>query len=310
MQTCAFIFPGQGSQSLGMLSAFASEKIVQDTFAQASKVLDYDLWGLVQNGPVEMLNDTRYTQPAILTASYALWQIWREKGGLMPSLLAGHSLGEYSALVAAGALNFQDAVLLVSQRGAFMQEAVPEGIGAMAAVLGLSDDEVKNICLEAAQDEVLSAVNFNAPGQVVIAGHKTALERALVLIKAQGKRAMSLPVSVPSHCDLMQSAAEKLAKVLESIPLQTPQIPVLNNIDAKTRTEPDAIKHALVAQLYSPVLWVKTIETIAQQTQTFIECGPGKVLTGLNKRINSELATYPTCAPDLFTAALQAVNHS
>ncbi|MFA6037043.1 MAG: ACP S-malonyltransferase [Legionellales bacterium] len=304
MQKTAFIFPGQGSQSLGMLSAFADYPQIKNTFAIASRVLNYDLWDLVQNGPDVKLNETQYTQPAILTASYALWKIWNDEQGIKPSLLAGHSLGEYSALVAAESLSFEDAVLLVAKRGQFMQEAVPEGVGAMAAVLGLSDDEVKNICEKASENEVLSAVNFNAPGQVVIAGNKAALTRALDLIKQAGKRALPLPVSVPSHCLLMKPAAEQLALALESVTICSPQIPVVNNVNVTFENDPDAIKLALIQQLYSPVRWVETIQLMSQTCKLFIECGPGKVLTGLNKRINGELMTYPIGAPDLLNTAL------
>ena len=305
MPSCAFIFPGQGSQSINMLAAFAADyPQISTTFAQASHVLGYDLWELVKNGPQDTLNDTRYTQPAILTASIALYRIWCDQQGTAPIALAGHSLGEYSAFVAADALDFQVAVGLVAKRGELMQQAVPEGIGAMAAVLGLSDAEVINICAQAAEGEVLSAVNFNAPGQVVIAGHKTALTRALQRVKEEGKRAIILPVSVPSHCALMQSAAEKLAAELNTITIKVPRIPVLSNVDAQAHHTQEAIKDSLIKQLSSPVLWVQTINNLAKQTHTFIECGPGKVLTGLNKRINAELNTYPLCEPDLFHAAL------
>jgi [acyl-carrier-protein] S-malonyltransferase len=292
MQKYAFIFPGQGSQSMGMLANFSDYSQVKNTFSQASEVLNYDLWDLIQNNPNDKLNETQYTQPAILAASIALWRIWQDENGHKPSLLAGHSLGEYSALVAAQSLDFLEAVLLVSKRGQFMQEAVPEGTGAMAAVLGLSDDEVKQICIDAAQNEIVSAVNFNSPGQVVIAGHKAAVNRALDLIKQAGKRAILLPVSVPSHCLLMKPAAEKLEQVLNNLTFKTPQIPVFNNVDVKCETDPDAIKSALIKQLYMPVRWVEIIEAMAKTCSVFIECGPGKVLTGLNKRINSELDTY------------------
>lgn len=305
MQKIAFIFPGQGSQNLGMLAAFADYPQVKNTFSQASQVLGYDLWDLVQNDPKAQLNETQYTQPAILTASIALWRLWNDEKGAQPSLLAGHSLGEYSALVAAQALAFEDAVVLVAKRGQFMQQAVQEGIGAMAAVLGLSDDEVKQICEIAEQGEILSAVNFNAPGQVVIAGHKTALTRALQLIKEAGKRALPLPVSVPSHCLLMKPAAEQLAETLKTITIKSPKIRVFNNVDVTCCDAPDDIKLALIKQLYSPVRWVEIIQAMALTCPVFVECGPGKVLTGLNKRINSELVTYPSSEPDLFNTALR-----
>ncbi len=306
MQDCVFIFPGQGSQSLHMLAGLhAVFPQITTTFNEASHVLGYDLWHLVTDGPEALLNDTRYTQPAILTASIALWRIWCDQAASPPLAVAGHSLGEYSALVAAGALAFEDAVGLVAKRGEFMQQAVPEGLGAMAAVLGLSDAEVIAICERAKEGEVLSAVNFNAPGQVVIAGHKTAVMRALQLVKEQGKRALVLPVSVPSHCALMHSAASRLEEVLTTITINAPHIPVFSNVDAQAHHSIKAIKEALVKQLYSPVLWVQTIEALALQSSTFIECGPGKVLTGLNKRINATLNTYPLCEPDLLRTALQ-----
>ncbi|MGA2655236.1 MAG: ACP S-malonyltransferase [Gammaproteobacteria bacterium] len=304
MNKIAFIFPGQGSQSLGMLAKFADHAELKNTFAQASEVLGLDLWDLTQNGPEAKLNETEFTQPAILTASIALWRIWQNEKGEAPSVLAGHSLGEYSALVAAQSLDFQDAVSLVSKRGQFMQAAVPEGVGAMAAVLGLSDEEVKAICVNASEHEIVSAVNFNSPGQVVIAGHKYAVNRALDLIKQAGKRAILLPVSVPSHCLLMKPAADKLEQALQNIIIKSPQIPVFNNTDVKCETNADAIKSALIKQLYMPVRWVETIQAMSATCSIFVECGPGKVLTGLNKRINSALTTYPICEPDLFNLAI------
>ncbi len=306
MQKIAFIFPGQGSQSVGMLSAFANYPQIKTTFEKASSVLNYDLWDLIQNDSKAQLNETQYTQPAILTASIALWHIWKDEQGLTPSVMAGHSLGEYSALVAANSLAFEDAVYLVAKRGELMQQAVPEGFGAMAAVLGLSDDEVITICEQAKQDEVLSAVNFNAPGQVVIAGHKTALARALQLVKDAGKRALPLPVSVPSHCFLMKPAADQLAEILKSITIKTPDIPVYNNVDVACAQLASDIQSALVRQLYSPVRWVEIINAMSLETSVFVECGPGKVLSGLNKRINSELTTYPITEPDLLTSALRS----
>ncbi len=288
----AFIFPGQGSQAVGMLSELAAvEPLVKETFAEASEVLGYDLWKLVSEGPAEELNQTHITQPAMLSASIAVWRIWQEKGGAMPTVLAGHSLGEYSALVAAGALDFKDAVALVAERGRLMQDAVPAGTGSMAAILGLDDAKVIEVCENAAQGEVVSAVNFNANGQVVIAGQVAAVERAVELAKEGGaKRAVMLPVSVPSHCALMKPAAELLAERLSSITIKAPQIPVINNCDVSKATDGDAIRDALVRQLYSPVRWVETIEAMASEgINTLVECGPGKVLVGLNKRIVKEM---------------------
>jgi [acyl-carrier-protein] S-malonyltransferase len=305
MATIAFIFPGQGSQSVGMLSEFLPiYPQIATTFHEASTALGYDLWDLITYDKQSQLNETRFTQPAILTASIALWRIWRDQAGAKPDYLAGHSLGEYSALVASGALTLSDAVLLVSKRGEFMQEAVADGAGAMAAVLGLPDDEVIALCAQAAEQDVLSAVNFNAPGQVVIAGNKAAVLRALELVKAHGKRAMMLPVSVPSHCLLMKSAAEKLANSLSTITLSPLQIPIVNNVDVLSPQDSETIKQALIRQLYSPVRWSESIQAIAKHTSVFFECGPGKVLTGLNKRINPALTTYPLCDPTLFTTAL------
>lgn len=288
MRKTALVFPGQGSQSVGMLAELASaHPVVAQTFAEASAALGYDLWTLVQNGPEDELNDTRRTQPALLAAAVATWRVWEQAGGARPALLAGHSLGEYSALVCAGVLTLADGVKLVAERGRLMQEAVPPGTGAMAAILGLDDDAVRAGCAQAAQGEVVEAVNLNAPGQVVIAGSKAAVDRAIEALKAAGaKRAVPLAVSVPSHCALMRPAAEKLAVLLESISFQAPVIPVVNNVDATVASDPAAIRDALVRQLYRPVRWVEVMQKIADEgTQVVVECGPGKVLTGLNKRI-------------------------
>ena len=288
----AFVFPGQGSQAVGMLAELAqTEQQVQATFAEASEVLGYDLWKVVSEGPADKLNQTNITQPAMLSAGIAVWRLWQEKGGVMPVVLAGHSLGEYTALVAAGALDFRDAVSLVAERGRLMQEAVPAGTGSMAAILGLDDAKVIEVCESAAQGEVVSAVNFNANGQVVIAGQVTAVERAVELAKEAGaKRAVVLPVSVPSHCALMKPAADKLAERLAGISISAPQIPVINNCDVSKANDADAIRDALVRQLYSPVRWVETIQAMAGEgVNTLVECGPGKVLVGLNKRIVKEM---------------------
>ncbi|WP_233007379.1 ACP S-malonyltransferase [Rheinheimera faecalis] len=290
----ALVFPGQGSQSVGMLAELHAEfATVRDTFAEASAALGYDLWALVANGPDTALNETHRTQPALLTASVAVYRVWLEQGGATPAYLAGHSLGEYSALVCAGVLNLADAVKLVEKRGQYMQLAVPAGTGAMSAIIGLDDALIAKACAEAAQGEVVSPVNFNSPGQVVIAGNKAAVERANELCKAAGaKRALPLPVSVPSHCALMKPAADKLADDLNSISFHTAVIPVVNNVDVSAAADAAAIKDALVRQLYSPVRWTESIEFLAAQgVDTVIELGAGKVLSGLIKRINKELNT-------------------
>ncbi|MDF3127466.1 ACP S-malonyltransferase [Rheinheimera sp. 1928-s] len=290
----ALVFPGQGSQSVGMLAELHAEfATVRDTFAEASAALGYDLWALVANGPDTALNETHRTQPALLTASVAVYRVWLEQGGATPAYLAGHSLGEYSALVCAGVLTLSDAVKLVEKRGQYMQLAVPAGTGAMSAIIGLDDALIAKACEEAAQGEVVSPVNFNSPGQVVIAGNKAAVERANELCKAAGaKRALPLPVSVPSHCALMKPAADKLADDLNSISFHTAVIPVVNNVDVVAAADAAAIKDALVRQLYSPVRWTESIEFLAAQgVDTVIELGAGKVLSGLIKRINKELNT-------------------
>jgi [acyl-carrier-protein] S-malonyltransferase len=290
-----------------MLKDLAAEfSIVKQTFAEASDKLGFDLWKLVQAGPEADLNRTENTQPAMLAAGVAVWRCWREKGGAAPVYMAGHSLGEYSALVCSGALELADAVELVAQRGRFMQEAVAPGVGLMAAVLGLEDAQVEQVCESAAQGEVVAAVNYNAPGQVVIAGHKPAVERAMDLAKQAGaSRCLPLPVSVPSHCALMQPAAERLAVVLANIDFKPPACTVLRNIDAQAHTDPAAIRQALVEQLYRPVRWVTTVnELAAAGVDRVIECGPGKVLTGLNKRINRQLAGAAVFDPASLATAL------
>ena len=293
MKKFAMVFPGQGSQTVGMLAELAGDyPIVQETFKQASEVLGYDLWQLVQEGPAEELNKTWQTQPALLTASVAVYRVWQQKyPELKPEVMAGHSLGEYSALVCAGVLDFQDAVKLVELRGKLMQQAVPEGTGAMYAIIGLDNDAIINACKQAEQGEVVSAVNFNSPGQVVIAGAKAAVERAAALCKEAGaKRALPLAVSVPSHCALMKPAADQLSVSLESITLKEAGVSVLNNVDVKNEIEADAIRNALVRQLYSPVRWTETVEKMAQNgVEVLVEIGPGKVLNGLTKRIVDSL---------------------
>ena len=293
MENVAFVFPGQGSQALGMLAELAqSYAVVGQTFAEASDVLGYDLWALVQQGPVESLNETDKTQPALLAASVAIWRAYVASGKPMPAMLAGHSLGEYSALVCAGVIGFKDAIKLVELRGQLMQQAVPAGTGAMYAIIGLDNDTIAKTCVEAAQGEVVSPVNFNSPGQVVIAGQKGAVERAAVACKAAGaKMTVALPVSVPSHCALMKPAADKLAIALNDIKFNAPNIVVINNVDVASPAAADEIKDALVRQLYCPVRWSETVELMAQKGIThLIECGPGKVLTGLTKRINKSLS--------------------
>ncbi|MCA2483522.1 ACP S-malonyltransferase [Vibrio sp. sp1] len=288
MSKFAIVFPGQGSQAVGMLAELGEQyDVVKQTFAEASDALGYDLWALVQNGPAEDLNETFRTQPALLASSVAIWRVWQELGLEQPANLAGHSLGEYSALVCAGVIDFKEAIKLVELRGQLMQEAVPAGTGAMYAIIGLAADAIAKACEDAAQGEVVSPVNFNSPGQVVIAGSKDAVERAGALCKEAGaKRALPLPVSVPSHCALMKPAAEKLAVALESIEFNSPQLPVINNVDVIAETDPAKIKDALVRQLHSPVRWTETVELMHEQgVENLLELGPGKVLTGLTKRI-------------------------
>ncbi|MFG0532624.1 ACP S-malonyltransferase [Pseudomonas sp. yb_2] len=306
----AFVFPGQGSQSLGMLAELGAEKpVIIETFKEASEALGYDLWKLVQDGPEEQLNQTDKTQPAILTASIALWRLWLEEGGAKPAFVSGHSLGEYSALVAAGSISLKDAVRLVERRGQLMQEAVPAGHGAMAAILGLDDAVVVELCAEAAEDEVVSAVNFNSPGQVVIAGNKAAVDRAMELCKAKGaKRALPLAVSVPSHCALMKPAAERFAESVNAIEWKAPQIPVVQNVTAAVAADLDALKHDLLAQLYQPVRWVECVQTLAANgAVNLVECGPGKVLAGLNKRCADGVTTYNLNTPDSVAATRAAL---
>ena len=282
----AFVFPGQGSQSVGMMGAYGDSPVVRATFDEASAALGEDLWTMVAEGPAERLSQTVNTQPIMLTAGVAVWRLWESLGGKMPAVLAGHSLGEYSALVAAGSLKLADAVPLVRLRAAAMQEAVPVGTGAMAAILGLDDEGIVAACAEAAQGEVVEPVNFNAPGQTVIAGHKGAVERACEACKARGaKRAVLLPVSAPFHSSLLKPAADRLAIALADITLNAPQIPVINNVDVAIETDPAKIKDALVRQAAKPVRWVETIQKIAGMgVTTAAECGPGKVLAGLTKR--------------------------
>ena len=303
----AMVFPGQGSQSVGMLAALAGDfPVVGDTFSQASGVLGYDLWQRVQEGPAELLNQTACTQPAMLAAGVATWRCWQAKSGTEPALMAGHSLGEYTALVCAGAVDFEAAVGLVEKRGLAMQNAVPEGTGAMAAILGLDDEQVIALCEQAAGDEVVSAVNFNSPGQVVIAGHAAAVDRAMALASEAGaKRALRLPVSVPSHCALMKPAAEAFAAELEATEFRVPRIAVMHNVDVCIKDNAADIRAALAAQLYRPVRWVETIRAMhAAGIARVLEMGPGKVLAGLNKRIEKTMPGLAVQTPDDLDKAL------
>ena len=309
----AFIFPGQGSQSVGMLSAAAEAwPIINKTFDEASNALGYDLWQLCQKGPAEELNQTMVTQPALLTASVALWRQWQVAGGGRPDFVAGHSLGEYSALVAAESLDFVDAVKLVRLRGELMQDAVPAGEGKMAAILGLEDADVVAACEAAADGDVVSAVNFNAPGQVVIAGSAAAVERAIEACKEKGARkAMPLPVSVPSHCALMKGAADELASELEDVRFNDAVIPVIQNVNAVAETNSDTLKANLLKQLYSPVLWTDSVRTLVNSdVQVAVECGTGKVLAGLIKRIERGLTVHSIEEPDSLAKALDAFGQS
>ncbi|MDX2464594.1 MAG: ACP S-malonyltransferase [Porticoccus sp.] len=296
-KTLAFVFPGQGSQKIGMLSELAEKyQTITDTFAEASEVLGYDLWDLVQNGTQEDITLTERTQPLLLTASVAVWRVWQQEGGVQPVLMAGHSLGEWSALVCAGVVAFKDAVHLVRNRGAYMQEAVPKGEGAMAAIIGLDDESIKSICVNACQGEEVAAVNFNSPGQVVIAGNASAVERAIEGCKEAGaKRALPLPVSAPFHTNLMQPAADRLAAEIMATEFSAPNILVVHNVHANTESDPEKIKQLMIDQICSPVLWVDCVNTLTTNgIETVVECGAGKVLSGLCKRIERSLSTLAT----------------
>jgi [acyl-carrier-protein] S-malonyltransferase len=309
----AIVFPGQGSQSVGMLQDLMADwPIVAETFAEASAVLRENLGALVSEGPRERLDQTHITQPAMLAAGVAVWRVWNAAGGPRPAWMAGHSLGEFTALVCAGSMSFADAVSLVSKRGRFMQEAVPPGSGAMAAVLGLADERVVEICAEAAADQVLEAVNFNSPGQVVIAGDAGAVERGIAAAKAAGaKRAVKLPVSVPSHCALMRPAAQRLSAELGRLRIHSPSIPVLHNVSVDTASDGNAVRDLLVRQLYSPVRWVETVERLAEEgCEVLLEAGPGKVLAGLTKRIDKRLRAVALSGPQELAAALEATRNA
>jgi [acyl-carrier-protein] S-malonyltransferase len=309
MNTLAFVFPGQGSQAIAMMAGFAGHPVVRATFDEASAALGDDLWALVEEGPAEALNLTANTQPVMLTAAIATWRAWTTTGGPLPSLVAGHSLGEYSALVAAGALEFRDAVPLVRFRAQAMQDAVPAGVGAMAAVMGADDAAVIAACAEAAQGEVVEPVNFNAPGQLVIAGHKAAVERAMALAKAKGaKRALLLPVSAPFHSSLLAPAAAKLVARLAQVEFKAPAIPVLHNVDVAPHATPDAIRAALARQAASPVRWTETMRAFAERGITdVVECGPGRVLAGLCKRNDERLVAQALTDGDAIAAAIEAL---
>jgi len=289
--TLAIVFPGQGSQSVGMMKGFADVPIVELTFREAGALLDVDYWAMANEGPAEALNQTVNTQPLMLIAGVACWRAWRERGGPMPSWFAGHSLGEYTALVAAGAIKFEDALPLVRFRAQAMQEAVPEGTGGIAAILGLDDDKLAGVCTDAAQGEVVEPANLNSPGQVVIAGHRGAVERGMALARERGaKRAVMLPMSAPSHCSLMRPAAERLRERLAAIDISRPAVPVLHNRSVEAYDDPQRIRSALVEQLDHPVRWIETVRALAARGVTrIVECGPGKVLTGLDKRIAPEI---------------------
>ncbi|HYN54536.1 MAG TPA: ACP S-malonyltransferase [Methylotenera sp.] len=307
MKKIAFFFPGQGSQSVGMMAGFGESKVIRDTFAEASDILGVDFWSMATE-PNDRINETTHTQPIMLIAGMATWRAWQATSSHLPAILAGHSLGEYTALVAAGTLSFAEALPLVRYRAEVMQAAVPTGVGAMAAILGLDDDIVRSVCVEAAENEVLEAVNFNSPGQVVIAGNKAAVERGMELAKTKGaKRALALPVSVPSHCALMKPAAVKLAEYLKNVTVNTPQIPVLHNADVAAYNDADKIKDALVRQLFSPVRWVESVQAVhAASIVQAAECGPGRVLSGLTKRIVGELP----CSALTTNEALQELNNA
>lgn len=306
----AFVFPGQGSQSVGMMQGYGDLPAVKETFAEASHILGQDLWLLASEGPEEVINRTVNTQPLMLTAGVAVYRAWEELHGPEPVCMAGHSLGEYSALVASGALSFADILPVVRLRAESMQQAVPEGRGGIAAILGLDDDAVRAICIEAAQGEVVEPANFNSPAQVVIAGARSAVERAMDLAKARGaKRALWLPMSAPSHCSLMRPAAERLGERLKTVPVQSPQIPVLHNVDVAEHAGADEIREALVRQVYSPVRWVEVVQALAAKGVTHVvECGPGKVLAGLNKRIAPALNSLAAVDSASLNGALNAVS--
>ncbi|MFT5082256.1 MAG: [acyl-carrier-protein] S-malonyltransferase [Lentisphaeria bacterium] len=303
----AFVFPGQGSQKVGMLADYADNSIFKGTFEEASQVLGYDLWAATCEGPQEKINQTEVTQPLLLTCSVALWRIWQDKGGARPAYMAGHSLGEWSALVCAGVLAFKDAVNLVRLRGKYMQEAVPPGEGAMAAIIGMSDEAVEKACASVVSRHVVAPVNYNSPGQLVIAGGVAAVELAIAACKEAGaKKAMSLPVSAPFHTSLMKPAADRLAAEIEATSFVTPEIPVIHNVTAKPEVDPVVIKRLMIAQIYTAVRWVSCVQYIVDEgVVSAVECGPGKVLSGLNRRIDSSLRSFDVNSLSALESALQ-----
>ena len=306
----SFVFPGQGSQKVGMLDEFAGEHIVRVTFSEASDILGYDVWRLIQEGDPSALNLTVRTQPILLCCSVALWRLWLARGGITPDYLAGHSLGEWSALVCAGAISFEEALSIVEERGALMQSAVPEGSGAMAAVIGLNDRAVLECCEQARANGEVSAVNFNAPGQIVIAGTDAAVKTAISLCKKAGaKRSILLPVSAPFHTPMMRSAAEKLGERLKSVLFSYAEIPVIHNVHGCFEDSPEGIKAAVLKQIYQPVLWVKCVERLCSEgANIFIECGPGSILSGLIRRIDKNIRVYPLHTIDAFESAISAAS--
>lgn len=310
MHKFGFVFPGQGSQKAGMLSDLAQEyPSVLDTFAEASKALGQDLWQIIQDNPEGLLDQTHITQPALLAASVAIWRVWQQQNGALPEMLAGHSLGEYSALVCAGVINLGDAIKLVHQRGLYMQDAVPAGTGSMAAIIGMDDHKIDDVCRSV--EGIVSAANFNSPGQTVIAGEKAAVEKAMVALKEAGaKRVLPLNVSVPSHCALMKPAADRLAEQLAAVEFRKPSIPVVQNINGRAARESGEMRENLLKQLYMPVQWVDTIYCMRDfGIAKVVECGPGKVLGGLIKRIHPGMEAYSTEAPEAFTEALLKAGH-
>lgn len=306
----AIIFPGQGSQKVGMLADFSESETFQNTFAKASEALGYDLWQTAQEGPQEKLNQTEITQPLMLTSSIALYRLWQEKNGVTPAYMAGHSLGEWTALVASDVVDFQDAVKIVRARGQYMQEAVPQGEGAMAAIIGLDDEVVEKICQENSEGGVVSPVNYNSPGQLVIAGSAANVAQAIEGLKEAGaKKAMPLPVSAPFHTSLMKPAADRLESQIMETTFNAPKVPVVHNVHAQTEADPEKIKALMVEQIFSPVRWVSCVETLVSKgVETTLECGPGKVLCGLNRRINKSISSVASETPEALEASVASVN--